>query len=381
MKKLLIAIISLSIIALCAIAIKYNAIAYLLNRQYTETDSLYIGRKYYFPSVNRYYGPPFVAVNSLTWEGVELGRRLFYDKHLSKSGERSCASCHHSVYALSDSGVQFSLNETGKTARNAPSLQNLAWSRSFFWDGRALNLTIQQKDAFEHELSFKFKDAVSYLSTDTTDVKLFKKAFGKTGAINEDNIYRAITEFLLSAVSFNSKFDSVIRGQAEFTASERRGYYDIYLKPKGECFQCHKSPLSTTLLTDDKFHNNGLDFVAKEEDFADAGHGKITGKKADYGTFKTPGLRNIALTAPYMHDGRFRSLSQVIDFYSDSIKLSPTLDAHLRPHIDTTGAEGHKNTGGLHFTKSEKQDLLNFLYTLTDNTFTTNPALQDPFNP
>jgi cytochrome c peroxidase len=346
----------------------------------SDSDRFYIGKKYYLPNVKRFYGPPLVGYSdSITWEGVELGRRLFYDKHLSKSGTRSCASCHNYQYALSDSGNRFSLNEGGSTARNAPALQNLAWFRSFFWDGRASNLSIQQQDAFEHELSFKVKEAIPYLYTDTTDVALFKKAFGRPGTITEDKVYLAIEQFLLSAVTFNSKFDSVMRGEAVFNQSEQRGYYDVFLTSRGECNQCHKSPLSTTLLTDNKFHNNGLDFATSKNDFADAGQGKFTAKDSDYGTFKTPGLRNVALTAPYMHDGRFKTLRQVIDFYSDSLKRSFNLDAHLLPHIDTTADGKYKLTGGLHLTRREKEDLLNFLYTLTDTTFINSPALKNPF--
>ena len=199
------------------------------------------------------------------------------------------------------------------------------------------------------------------------------------GTVTEDKIYRAIEQFLLTAVTSNSKFDSVMRGLAQFTPSEHRGYYNIFFNERGECLVCHQAPLSIYLLTGDKFMDNGLDFAATNNDFADAGRGKITHNPKDYGKFKTPTLRNIALTAPYMHDGRFKTLRQVIDFYSDSIKLSPNLDAHLLLHIKTTGGSDIKNTGGMHFTETEKEDLLNFLNTLTDTTFINNPALGNPF--
>lgn len=345
-----------------------------------EPDSLYGATKYHLPPAEKYFGKPKVGyVDSMTCEGVELGRRLFYDKRLSKDGQKSCASCHHLNYALSDSGNRFSVNETGLTTRNAPALQNLAWSGSFFWDGRVNTLSGQQKDAFDHELAFKVKDAIANLEKDTADVRLFRKAFGRPGNITEDKVYLAIEQFLLSAVSFNSKFDSVMRGQAQFTPSEHRGYYNIFFNQRGDCLICHRAPVSIYLLTDDKFNDNGLDYAPTNKAFADPGRGKITGAQTDYGKFKTPTLRNVALSAPYMHDGRFKTLRQVIDFYSDSIRLSPNLEAHLLMHIDAAADKGGKTTGGLHFSETEKEDLINFLNTLTDTSFINNPALRDPY--
>ena len=161
-------------------ACKNNPLAGLFGNN--EPDSLYSGKKYRLPDLDKTFGKPFVAyADSMTYQGVELGRRLFYDKHLSKDGQKACASCHNLRFALTDSGNRFSANETGLTTRNAPALQNLAWSRFFFWDGRSGNLSEQQKDAFEHELNFRVKDAIPYLQGDTTDVKLFKKAFGRPG--------------------------------------------------------------------------------------------------------------------------------------------------------------------------------------------------------
>ncbi len=357
-----------------------NPVARFFSIGNDEPDSIYTGKKYLLPNLDATFGKPLVRYSdSMTYEGVELGRRLFYDKHLSKDGQKSCASCHHLQYALSDSGNRFSANETGFTTRNAPALQNLAWSGLFFWDGRSGTLADQQKDAFEHELNFKVKDAIDYLNKDTTDVKLFKKAFGRPAIITEDKVYKAIEQFLLSAVTHNSKFDSVMMGMAGFTPSEHRGYYNIFFNERGECLICHRAPLSIYLLTDNGFKDNGLDFAPANSYFTDSGRGKITKAQADFGKFKTPTLRNVALTAPYMHDGRFKTLRQVIDFYSDSIKLSPNLDPHLLLHINAMAKGGGKKTGGMHFSESEKQDLLNFLGTLTDTTFIHNTALQNPY--
>jgi cytochrome c peroxidase len=367
-------------IACCFNACRNNPVTAFWVFTGNEADSNYTGTKYHLPDLDAYFGKPLIAyTDSMTYEGVELGRRLFYDKHLSKSGQKSCASCHNLQYALTDSGNRFSANETGLTTRNAPALQNLAWSGTFFWDGRAGKMADQQRDAFDHELNFKVKDAIAYLNKDTTDVKLFRKAFGQPGNITEDKIYLAIEQFLLSAVSHNSKFDSVMMGLAQFTPSEHRGYYNIFFNERGECLICHRAPLSVYLLTGNAFKDNGLDYAPANKDFADAGRGAITKNQTDYGKFKTPTLRNVALTAPYMHDGRIKTLRQVIDFYSDSIKLSPNLDAHLLLHIQARAGAGGQPTGGMHFSEQEKTDLLNFLNTLTDTAFINNPALKNPY--
>ena len=321
---------------------------------------------YLFPPVNSPYK------DSLTYEGIALGRRLFYDKHLSIDGQKSCASCHHLQYALSDSGNALSINENGFTVRNAPALQNLAWSPYFFWDGRSPTLAAQAQDAFQHELDLNVSNAIAYLQTDTTDVKLFNKAFGKFGAINANNIYLAIQQFLFSAVSANSRFDSVMRGQATFTVWEDSGFNYIFLTEKGDCFHCHAQGQSLLMYdAAHPFRNNGLDSAVTIYDFKDPGRGHITGAESDYGLFKIPTLRNVAVTGPYMHDGRFKTLMQVINFYSDSIKHSPTLDPVMKTIY-------HAN-GGSHFTDLQKMELMALLNSFTDTSFLNNPNLKSPF--
>ena len=159
-------------------------------------------------------------------------------------------------------------------------------------------------------------NAITYIKSDTIDVKLFKKAFGRPGTITEAGIYKAIQQFLMTAISSNSKFDIYLQTHSGFSQSELNGYA-IFNSETGDCFHCHMSDGGASLLlTDNLFRNNGLDSAVTSSDFADAGRGAITLNAADSGKFKDPSLRNIALTGPYMHDGRYASLTQVINFYS-----------------------------------------------------------------
>ena len=336
-----------------------------------EPDSLFVGKKYVIQKPFRFPGITNKYADSLTYEGVELGRRLFYDKHLSRDGKKSCSSCHFLQYALSDSGLAQSINETGLTKRNAPALQNLLWSKDFFWDGKVSALDAQAKDAAHNELSIMPAIAIGYLKGEPAYVGLFKKAFGRPGDITEDKIDKALQQFMMSIVSCNSKYDRVKRGEEHFTESEQRGL-NVFSTDTGGCFRCHNSGGGTTLLfTDNLFRNNGLDSVANAYAYPDSGRGGITHALSDYGTFKVPSLRNVALTGPYMHDGRYKTLQQVINFYSDSTRLSPSVDPIIL--FVFKGKNAH------HLSSLEKSDLLSFLNTLTDSSFINNPALSDPF--
>jgi cytochrome c peroxidase len=341
------------------------------HNQNNDPDSLYQGTPYKITVPYRFPALTNHATDSLTYEGIQLGRRLFYDKHFSVDGQKACASCHKLQYALTDSGNALSTNEFGSTKRNAPPIENLAWGNKFFWDGRVSSLAAQAQNAYHGELGFNPSAAIAYLKTDSIYVRLFKKAFGRPGTITEPEVYNAVQQFMMSAVSANSRFDLIQQGILQFTSSEALGY-QIFETETGDCFHCHTSgDGSTLLMTDNLFRNNGLDSAATVQDFVDPGLGGITFSNSDYGRFKDPSLRNIALTGPYMHDGRYKTLLQVINFYSDSLKLSPTIDnIMLLPN--------HAN-GGIHLSDYQKQNLLDFLYTLTDTSFIHNPNLTSPF--
>ncbi len=341
-----------------------------------DPDSLYTGVRYSFTTLNP---PPFrfpvishPYKDSLTLEGIELGRRLFYDTRLSSTGQLACASCHKQEFAFSDMGNAKSTNVFGPTKRNASAIENLLWASHSFWDGRVISMADAAKDAFHGEQSLDPVAAVAYLKTDSTYTRLFRKAFGRPGDITEAKIYLALQEFMMTMISYNSHFDKVQRGQETFTDSERRGF-ELFLSQDAECVHCHTAGNNLLLAPANLFQNNGLQKAATVNDFTDKGRGEVTGDVNDYGKFKVPSLRNVALSAPYMHDGRFQTLEQVIGFYSDSVKtLSPNIDGF------NLGLQLHPD-GRFNFDDQQKEDLLNFLRTLTDTTYTHNPAFSNPF--
>lgn len=318
------------------------------------------GTHAYMPAVTqRFPQVRLPADNPLTEEGVELGRRLFQDKRLSVNQTQACASCHDQGRAFADVR-RFSLGaeqQVGK--RNAMPLFNLAWQPAFFWDGRAATLREQVlmpiQDA--HEMNETLPKVVAKLSADAECVEAFRAAFGVT-KITEGEIAKALEQYLLTLVSQESRFDRAARKVAELTESEKRGLrlFVTEFDPKrglrgADCFHCHGG----TLFMSQPFANNGL--VLAEDDI---GRMAVTKDEADRGKFKTPSLRNIARTAPYMHDGRFATLEEVVEHYSSGVRNSPTLDPNLAKHP----------AGGIQLTAEEKADLVAFLKTLTDESFT-----------
>ena len=342
---------------------------------HTDADSLYAGTPYSFTSLNPplFRFPPITNSykDSLTLEGIELGRRLFYDKHLSSTGQLACASCHKQEFAFSDAGNAKSTNVTGPTRRNAPSIENLLWTSKLFWDGRAATLGAQAKDAFHGEQNMDIPNSITYLKSDSTYARLFRKAFGRPGDVTEDKIYLAVQQFMMTLISSNSHFDKVQRQQEQFTASEANGFQLFNDPSRGDCTHCHSFG-NTFLYTNNLFSNNGIDSVATIYDYVDKGRGDISGNTNENGRFKNPSLRNIALTGPYMHDGRYQTLDQVLNYYSDSIHNSGTVDPLMFVILDH--ADGKR-----HFTQQEHDDLMSFLNSLTDTTFTHDPAFSSPF--
>ena len=299
--------------------------------------------------------------NTMTVEGVQLGRMLFYDPILSADNTQSCASCHGQGFSFTDNGRRFSLGIDGfEGTRNAMAILNAGWMTSFFWDGRDGSL---EEQAFEPvtnpiEMHQLWPDAVDKLKNHSEYPNLFFDAFG-TRDIDSTHVVKAIAQFERTMISSNSKWDRYLRGEYELTQAESKGF-EIFFTEKGDCFHCH----STILYTDNLFHNNGLDSV-----FADKGRFDVTGDGNDVGKFKTPTLRNVEFTAPYMHDGRFETLEEVIDFYSEGLKFSPTIDPLMK----------NVNQGGIQLTDDEKQNLIAFIKTLTDTTFINNPEYSNPF--
>jgi cytochrome c peroxidase len=308
--------------------------------------------------------------NPLTVEGVTLGRMLFYDPRLSANGKISCASCHQQARAFTD-GRCFSEGFDGTpTKRNSMTLANLLWVRHFFWDGRAVSMEAQVLTPLTdgHEMGMPLDSAVSRLQLAGFYAPLFTNAFGSPD-ITAQRFIMALTQFERTLISDNAPYDRYIRGEYQATAAEKRGI-DLFFsntRPasgarSAGCGNCHGG--SKTF--NEMYHNNGLDRIP-----ADSGRADVTGMAYDLGRFRVVTLRNIALTAPYMHDGRFKTLQEVIDHYSDHIEPSATLSPSLR---DTTN-----RSENFHLTPQEKSDLLAFLKMLTDSTFITDPRYSDPF--
>ncbi|HSC37862.1 MAG TPA: cytochrome c peroxidase, partial [Chitinophagaceae bacterium] len=252
------------------------------------------------------------ANNPMTEEGVRLGRMLFYETALSSNNRFSCASCHRQELAFTD-GKQFSPGFDGTpTERNSMSLANLLWVRNFFWDGRAGSLEMQAETPLTHphEMGQSLEAASKKLQQVKIYPALFGAAFG-SDTINGEKIVRALAQFERTLISANSAYDKYLRGEYRPTASEMNGIHLFFgegmagqMTRTAGCGHCHGGP--KTFL--DQYHNNGLDSMIK-----DSGREKITGQAYDRGRFRVATLRNIALTAPYMHDGRFNTLEEVVD--------------------------------------------------------------------
>ncbi|MBX7182453.1 MAG: cytochrome-c peroxidase [Bacteroidia bacterium] len=296
------------------------------------------------------------SLNPMTQEGIALGKKLFYDKRLSSDNTISCASCHKPEYNFSDGGQQFSKGVGGSVGtRNSMALLNMAWNTTFFWDGRESGLEAQIHDPVVNpiEMNEKWPQVVSKLQNSSEYPDLFCKAFG-TNKIDSVLVTKAIAQFLRSITSSNSRFDKWIRQEISLTESETHGF-EIFNTEKGDCFHCHVP--NNMLFMDNLFHNNGLDAT-----FTDKGLSGFTGNAYDEGKFKTPTLRNIVFSAPYMHDGRFATLEEVIEHYNQGGVPSATIDPMMK-HVGT----------GLNLTEQDKLDLLNFLKCLTDSSVFENP--------
>jgi cytochrome c peroxidase len=309
--------------------------------------------------------PPIIPSNNpLTEEGVALGKKLFFDPILSNDNSMSCASCHMPQKSFADNLTTSVGIEGISGPRNSMPLFNLAWNfnERFNWDGSALSLESQALEPIENplELHSNWEEVVSRLQSHPEYPEMFRQAFN-TSVITAELTTKAIAQFERTLISANSKFDQYSLGLTELTDQELNGL-DIFLREdKGDCFHCHGNP-NNPLWTDNDFHNNGLD-----QTFTDLGLGAITGDPNDNGKFRTPTLRNLIYSAPYMHDGRFATLDEVIDFYSEGLQNSPTIDP-LMKNVDQ---------GGVQLSDSDKADLKAFLLTLSDPSFIANPAFQN----
>jgi cytochrome c peroxidase len=315
---------------------------------------------YSFKMAGTFPVPSLSRDNPLLVERVELGEQLFNDTALSRDGTLSCASCHPRESAFADPR-RFSPGVEGRTGRRqSMPLQNLAWKKSFFWDGRAPSLRAQALLPIQDHLEMDETLPNVVAKLQKTRAAGFERAFG-TPVVTPERIGLALENYLLTLTSHDSKFDRAMRGEEKLSDEEQRGFelFMMEREPRmgsmgADCFHCHGG----ALFTDHQFRNNGLAISD-----ADPGRFEVTHLSLDRGTFATPSLRNIALTAPYMHDGRFQTLEEVLDHYSEGVQRTDTLDPNLAKHPD----------GGLHLTTEEKQAVIAFLKTLTDRRLLRSP--------
>lgn len=319
------------------------------------------------------------ASNALTIEGVNLGRKLFYEKKLSGDNTMSCATCHDQATAFA-SLQRFHPGINGDAVDvNTPSLANLMWFNRMFWNGREASIEDAALNAIENprEMDARIPDVLQKLTEAGYDGD-FQRAFGS--GVNEDGMRKALSQFMRTLITAESKYDQYLRGELSLNEQELRGEQLFFTHPDpvagirgGNCGDCHTNFLTNGFRTNfDGFHNNGLDSDGSLRE----GLAAITGNEQDMGKFRTPTLRNIALTPPYMHDGRFNTLEEVLDHYNEHIQPSSTLDVLIQEASNDAALQG---TGRLGLTKQEKEDIIAFLNTLTDETFTTDSRFSDPF--
>jgi cytochrome c peroxidase len=354
------------------------------NQQPTPTEP-WTDEKYDFKKLPRF--PLYIENknNPLTVNGVALGRKLFYETKLSGNNTQACASCHKQEFSFADAPNAFSKGIDGLEGdKNSMALINLAWSNDFFWDGRRNSLEEQALDPVRNpvEMHENWKNAVAKLQADTTYPPLFKKAFN-TETVDSQLVAKAITQFVKSIVAWQSKLQKDFTPSfATLTPSEQRGLEIFKTDNGGDCFHCH--PITNMIFTDNyyddpslRFHNNGLDPAPAAGVLT--GRARVTNNIADNDKFKAPTLLNIELTAPYMHDGRFKTLEEVVEFYNSGVHLSNTLDPNMNIKDGKTFRREFVNgIRLLHLTEQEKADLVAFLKTLTDLSVTTNPAYSKP---
>ena len=321
-----------------------------------------------------YVGAPLIpADNPQTVEGIALGKKLFFEKKLSRDNSISCGSCHKPKESFNDKGNALSAGVDGSLGiRNAMPLYNLAWvsltSGRFNWHGSANSIEEQAFEPVRNHLEMKetWINVISKLQNDPSYPPLFQAAF-KTRVVDSNLVVKALAQFERTLISGNTRVDKHVQkevagldipGGPFLTDQELRGYDLFTAEQKGDCFHCHGT-FSNPLWTNNLFMNNGLDLDP------DSGLAEVTKRATDLGKFRVPSMRNLGYTAPYMHDGRFNSLMEVLDHYDSEIKNSPNLDPNLDPNAKPRS-----------LTIQEKEDIIAFLMALNDSSFVNNPDFQ-----
>ena len=293
-----------------------------------------------------------LASNPPTKNGFELGKKLFYDGNLSANGFISCGFCHEQSSAFTHHGHQFSHGiDDLEGTRNAPAIQNMAFQTEFAWDGATSHLDLFPIIPITNEVEMgeTLSNVLAKLKNNSEYQRLFASAF-ENGEVNNENFLKALSQFMVMMISANSKYDKFVRNEegGEFSALEKKGLALF----ESKCAHCHK----TDLFTDNTFRNNGL---PPYPGLNDLGRAEVSGRISDNYKFKVPSLRNVAFTAPYMHDGRFGSLQSVLNFYTNGVQDSETLDLVLKQNGKL----------GIALNADDQEALIAFLQTLTDTEY------------
>jgi cytochrome c peroxidase len=294
------------------------------------------------------------AANPLTEQGFQLGKRLFFDHHLSADGHVACGSCHQPLAAFTtfEHDRSHGVNNT-HTLRNATAIFNMAWYREFNQDGSAPDLVAVYRRHFTSptEMGTTLRKVIDHLDKDTAYRRMFRAAFGSE-YVSEERIFKAIDQYVVSLVSAGAKYDKVGRGEAAFSAEESAGYAVF----KAKCASCHQEPL----FTDFSYRNTGLEV---DPTLQDLGRMRLTGNRADSLKFRVPSLRNAEYTSYYGHDGRMNFFRTMIQHYRTGVNGSPTLDPLL--------------VNGLSLTNTEVDQVVAFIRTLSDPGFINNPRFRE----
>lgn len=292
--------------------------------------------------------------NTYSKAGFELGRKLFFDPMLSSTGTVSCGSCHHQKDGFTDGGKAFSNGVSGGvTLRNSPAIFNMAWNTSFMWDGGVNHIEVMPLAPLTqaNEMGETIIGIVRKLNAHPTYPAIFRQVFGRD-TIDDQQMFWALAQYMGNLVSANAAYDRYVLSTGSLTKDEQEGLMLF----RQHCASCHKEPL----FTDYSFQNNGIDSV-----FADVGRYRITTQPDDMGKFKVPTLRNIDKTAPYMHDGRFNTLQEVLKHYANGVRQSATLSPLLKKNAES----------GLALSNDEQTKIITFLHTLTDEELLTDSRL------
>lgn len=319
-----------------------------------ENEPAILSSPYQFVRPAHFPEPTYTFRNNpITEAGFLLGKRLFDEPLLSVDGSVACSNCHVQAVAFADPQHRLSVGVDDRAGtRNAPGIANMAFMEEFFWDGGVTHLDFVPLNAIENpvEMDETMANVVRKLNVHPEYPALFRKAFGPVDSINAPLMLQALSQFMVLLVSADSAYDRYLLKEGELTAEQLNGKALFEKK----CAGCH----SGLLFTNQSYRNNGLDSL-----FADPGRARISEWDGDLGKFKVPSLRNVALTAPYMHDGRFATLEEVLGHYASGVKHSPT----LAPELQVDGRLG------IELTEEEKRRIIDFLHTLTDWSFVRNP--------